>query len=197
MTILNSGGNAGGDANGNGDSAGDRPIFNPAGTANGGTDIGYVCNAFPGGATKVVGIDPNTDNIACGSENDANVVGYVALDPTKKYVAAGLGARSNVGRDTYRSPGINTWNMSVAKTTNLTERFRVMFRVDALNVFNHRSFALAQPSVFQAGTSGDGSPSVNNALSTGYTNILSNDFLNQYKFSGGSRNLQMVLKLMF
>jgi hypothetical protein len=189
VTILN----GGVDANGNGDTAGDRPIFNPSGTVNGGSDINYVCRGA-GGATSVVGLTPAGD-INCSS--DANVVGYVAADPRQKYVIAGLGARSDVGRNTFRSPGINVWNMSVGKTTTLTERFKLMFRVDALDVFNHRNFALAQPSVFEAGTSGDGSPSVNNGLSTTYTNILATGFLDKSQFSGGSRNLQLMLKLMF
>lgn len=184
VTILN----GGVDANGNGDTAGDRPIFNPSGTVNAGTTVNYVCRV--GTATAI-----RTTAAGCGS--DANVVGYVAADPTKRYVIAQLGARSTVGRDSFRSPGINLWNMSVGKTTTLTERFRLMFRVDALNVFNHRSFALAQPSVFESGTSGDGSPSVNNALSATYTNILATGFLDKSQFSGGSRNLQMMLKLMF
>jgi hypothetical protein len=194
VTILN-----GSDSNGNGDSAGDRPIFNPGGTVNGGSQINYVCNAGAGGATSIVGIDAATGNIACGSENDANVVGYVAATPSFKYVTAGLGARSNVGRDTFRSPGINTWNMSAGKTTSLTERFKLQFRVEAFDIFNHRSFALAQPSVFQAGVSPDGAPTVNNALTATYTNIQAtgSGFLNKFQFSGGARQLQFVLKLMY
>ena len=45
VTILN-----GADANGDEDSAGDRPIFNPAGTSLGGSEINYVCNDGRGGA---------------------------------------------------------------------------------------------------------------------------------------------------
>jgi len=194
VTILN-----GSDANGDGDSAGDRPIFNAAGTSLGGTSADPVCNDLPGGATRVIFPKDALHPVAstpCAS--DAHVIGYFPDDPTQKYVVAGLGARSNVGRDTYRSPGINTWSMSVGKITSINERFKVQFRVDAYDVFNHRSFALAQPSVFQSGTSGDGSPSVNNALSETYTNILATGFLNaQSTFSGGSRNMQLVLKLMF
>ena len=90
VTILN-----GADANGDGDSAGDRPIFNPAGTLNGGSQINYVCNDGGAGKTRIVpasAVNPVTGDIPCGSGNDANVVGYVAADPTQKYVVAGLGA---------------------------------------------------------------------------------------------------------
>ena len=196
VTILNDG-----DANGNLDSAGDRPIFNPAGTALGGSQINYVCNDGAGGATHIVlaSAVPASGIIPCGAGDDSNIVGYVAADPTMKFVTAGLGAKSNVGRDTWRSPGINTWNMSIGKLTDLTERFKMQFRVEAFDIFNHRSFALAQPSVFQAGVSPDGAPTVNNALTTTYSNIQAtgSGFLNKYQFSGGARQLQFVLKLIY
>ena len=151
------------------------------------SDIGFVC-AGAGGATTTSGVDPN-----CGADDTA-VVGYYALDPTAKYVAAGLGAVSTLGRNTFRSPGVNVWDMGVAKYIHFTERYSLQLGVQALNIFNHRNFSLAQPSVFE--------PLVNNALSTSYNNIgsfISGNglFLNPQQFSGGSRNMQMVVKFIF
>ena len=48
------------DSNANGDSAGDRTIINPGGASGLGTSVNAVCNAGPGGATSIVGIDPGT-----------------------------------------------------------------------------------------------------------------------------------------
>ena len=188
ITIIN-----GGDANGNFDNAGDRPVFNPAGVGNTASDIGLVC-AGPGGATSTTATDP-----ACSFSNvtldDTTVVGYYALDPTAKYVVAGLGAVSSLGRNTFRSPGVNVWNMGIAKYIHLTERYSLQLGVQALDIFNHRNFSLAQPSVFE--------PLVNNALSTSYNNINAffasgnTQFLNSHQFSGGARNMQLVVKFIF
>jgi hypothetical protein len=183
ITIIN-----GGDANGNFDFAGDRPVFNPAGVGNTASDIGFVC-AGAGGATTTSGVNPN-----CGADDTA-VVGYYALDPNAKYVVAGLGAASTLGRNTFRSPGVNVWDMGVAKYIHFTERYSLQLGVQALNIFNHRNFSLAQPSVFE--------PLVNNALSTSYNNINAffasgnTQFLNSHQFSGGARNMQFVLKFLF
>jgi hypothetical protein len=180
------------DANGNLDSAGDRPIFNPAGTVNAGTGADFVCNDGAGGATRIVAAsDVNANGFAnCGAGDDANVVGYVTQDPTARYVQAQLGAKSTVKANTWRSPGINTWNMGFAKTTKINERLSLQAGFSAYDIFNHRSYSLAQPSVFE--------PLVNNADSTTYTDITSGSlFLNPRQFSGGSRQIQLNVKLIF
>jgi Carboxypeptidase regulatory-like domain/TonB dependent receptor len=195
VTILN-----GADANGDFDAAGDRPVLNPGATEafNSTSNVDFVCNDGVGGATRIVPAsaqNPNTGVIPCGTNNDANIVGYVAEDSGAKYVLAGLGARGTVRRDSFRSPGVNTWDMTIGKTTNLTERFKLQFRADFYDIFNHRSLTLTQPSVFE--------PSVNNALSSTYTTMTASapfggsQFLDPTQFSGGSRNIQFSLKLMF
>jgi hypothetical protein len=185
------------DANGNEDSAGDRPILNPAGTVNAPSFVDFVCNDGAGGATRIVSAsaqDPNTGLVAgCGAGNDANIVGYVAQDPTAKYVQADLGAKSTVKNNTWRSPGSNVWNMAFNKKTKITERLSLQLGFSAYDIFNHRSYALAPPSVFETGVT-----SVNNADSTTYSDITSGAlFLNPTQFSGGSRQMQLQVKLIF
>jgi hypothetical protein len=117
------------DANGNGDAAGDRAIFNPGFAArNTATGVNAVCRAAGTGATSIVGPD------VCGA---GDTVGYVAVDPAAQYVQALPGARTNVGRNTLDSPGLNNWNMSFFKKTRMTERVSVELRADMQNVFNH------------------------------------------------------------
>ncbi len=36
---------------------------------------------------------------------------------------------------------MNTWDISLIKYTNLTEKVKFQFRAEALNAFNHPSFA--------------------------------------------------------
>ena len=178
------------DSNGNGDSAGDRAILNPRGVGNTGTAIGsYVC-VGPGGATSVVGV-----NVGCAG-GSANVAGYVAANPNARYVQAELGSSTNLGRNSFGSPGLNLWNMGMIKDTKITEQVSVQFRAEAFNVFNHRNFSLAQPSVFQSGAI---IGTVNNALSSTYSNITaaSDLFLNPKQFSGGYRTMTLGLKLIW
>ena len=175
------------DSNVNGDTAGDRTIINPAGVGLTGTAVNFVCNAGPGGATSVV-----SDPLTCGSGNDANVIGYVAIDPTARFVQAGVGARANAGRNTVNTPGLNIWNMGLFKTTKLTERFSLQFRAETYNTFNHRNFSIGLPS-----NNGALDQNTNtNPLNAGYIFVPSSGtFLNNKLFNGGSRNMQLGLRL--
>ncbi|HWZ99607.1 MAG TPA: TonB-dependent receptor [Candidatus Dormibacteraeota bacterium] len=180
---------SGSDANANGDSAGDRTILNPNGVGRTGTGVNFVCNAGPGGATSVIS-DPTT----CGSGNDANIVGYVAIDPTARYVQAEVGTIANVGRNTITTPGINIWNMGFFKTTKVTERFSLQFRASTYNTFNHRNFSIGLP------TNNGAIDQANNAnpLNAGYIFVnAGSSFLNKFDFDGGSRNIELGLKLIF
>jgi hypothetical protein len=116
------------DANGNGDAAGDRAIFNPNFTAGStATGVNAVCRSGSG-ATSVVAPD------VCGA---SSLVGYVAITPAAQFVQALPGARTNVGRNTLDSPGLNNWNMAFFKKTRLTERSSLEFRAEMQNAFNH------------------------------------------------------------
>jgi Carboxypeptidase regulatory-like domain len=172
------------DSNADGDSAGDRAILNPFGAGNKGTGVNFVC-AGAGGATSIA---PAGADCVGGS---ANVSGYVAQNPRARYVQAGMGARSTLGRNSFETPGTNIWNMSMLKNTKLTERCGVQLRVDAMNVFNHRNFSLAQPSVFQSGVI---LGTVNNALSSTYANVTADQFLDAKQFTGGARQMQLGIK---
>jgi hypothetical protein len=46
-----------------------------------------------------------------------------------------------------RSDIMNTWDISLAKYTNITEKVKAQFRAEALNAFNHTSFAPPNTSV--------------------------------------------------
>jgi Carboxypeptidase regulatory-like domain/TonB dependent receptor len=170
------------DSNGNGDSAGDRTILNPSGTGLTGTAVNPVCNAGPGGATYV------------GACDAAHTVGYVAVDSTARFVQAGAGARANVGRDTIGTPGLNIWNMAILKKTQITERVSLQFRAETYNTFNHRNFSIGLPS-----NSGALDSTTNpNPLSAGYPFVTATGlFLNSHQFNGGSRTMQLGVKVAF
>ncbi|HVO56908.1 MAG TPA: TonB-dependent receptor [Dongiaceae bacterium] len=175
------------DSNGNGDSAGDRTILNPAGVGLTGTAVNFVCNAGAGGLTSIV-----SDPAKCGSGNDANIVGYVAIDPTARFVQAGVGAKANVARNTVNTPGLNIWNVGLFKNTKITERFSLQFRAETYDTFNHRNFSIGLPSNNGALDSNTNT----NPLNAGYIFVTAaGTFLNNKLFNGGSRTMQLGLRL--
>ena len=187
------------DSNDNGDGAGDRTIWNPSGAGLTGTVVNAVCNSGPGGATSVVGPDPVTGAFDCNAAHtgpsDANLVGYVAADPTARYVQAQVGALPNVGRNTIHTPGLNVWNMSIFKNTKLTERFALQFRADTYNTFNHRNFSIGLPT-----NNGSIDATTNpNPFAASYVNVDAGagNFLNPHQFNGGSRTMQLGLRLIW
>jgi len=178
---------SGSDANANGDTAGDRGILNPGGLERVGSNVSLVC-AGAGGATSI-------SSIAAGcAGGSTSVAGYVADNPNARYIVAEVGALPTLGRNSFESPGVNVWNMGLFKNTKLTEGTTLQLRVDTFNTFNHRNFSLAQPTVFQTGVL---IGTVNNALSTTYSNIASDLFLNDNQFTGGARQMQLGVKLLF
>jgi hypothetical protein len=177
------------DSNGNGDAAGDRTILNPTGIDRTGSVVNFVCNAGPGRATSIV-----TDPATCGAGDNANIVGYVAANPNARYVQAGTGARANVGRDTISTPGLNIWNMSIIKNIKFTERWSAQFRAATFNTFNHPNPSIGLPT--NNGTIDQNQNA--NPLSTAYPFVTAgNLFLNNSIFNGGSRRMELGLKIIF
>jgi hypothetical protein len=174
------------DSNDNGDSAGDRTIFNPAGVGLTGSVVNPVCNDGAGGATRIV-----TDTSATCA--DANTVGYVAVNPTARFIQAGVGTFPNVGRNTVSTPGLNVWNMSIFKTNKLTERASLQFRFQTYNTFNHRNPSIGLPT-----NNGNIDQNSNaNPLNAGYIFVTSSTFLNKFSFDGGSRTMELGLRLIW
>jgi hypothetical protein len=104
------------DANLNGDAAGDRTIINPSGDPNKGSAVTELTNSA--GAT----------------------VGYLATNPSARYIEAGAGAYANGGRNTLPLIGINNFDMSIIKNFNISETKRFELRGEFFNAVNHPQF---------------------------------------------------------
>jgi hypothetical protein len=93
--------------------------------------IGYVnLSAFTLGGNCV-----NSQNVVLGPA----VSGSCSTYPTA--VGAAIG---NVTRNLFRGPFQQNWDMSMIKTTKITERASIDFRAEAFNIFNHPSFQSPQ-----------------------------------------------------
>jgi hypothetical protein len=174
------------DSNDNGDTAGDRTIFNSAGVGLTGSIVNPVCNDGAGGATRIV----SGAGTPCAA---GNTVGYVAANPTARFIQAGVGTMPTTGRNTLSISGFNLWNMSVFKTNKLTERASLHFRFQTYNTFNHRNPSIGLPT-----NNGNIDSTTNaNPLNAGYIFVTSPTFLNKFSFDGGSRTMELGLRLIW
>jgi hypothetical protein len=62
------------------------------------------------------------------------------------------GTYGNMGRNSIRGPGVNKWDMALFKNFQIAERWRLQFRSEFFNVFNHPSFGLPASSLNTSGT---------------------------------------------
>ena len=189
------------DSNGNVDAAGDRIVLNPAGTGNvlgepfqG--DVFPVC-AGAGGTTYV-----GKTSFLTAPFNGCNVnasapfgydpaIGYTPVNSNDKYLIAANAVQGNVGRNSYRTPGFSTFNLSLFKNTYFGETKYLQLRADVFNLLNHPSYALTNGNVFNAG-------GIATALgNAGYAQPSSAAFLNAQNFGGGIRQMTLGIKLIF
>lgn len=126
------------------------------------------------------------------SSNDRpNVVGNANNGPkrwdawfnTAAFAPAPAGTFGNAGRNTIIGPRTNVADFSVLKSTRIGERFRLQFRSEFFNIFNHPNFALPNVTV---NSSGFGTIASTPDVAVG--NPLGD---------GGPRLVQFALKLVF
>jgi hypothetical protein len=155
------------DSNLNGDPAGDRTVVNPDGDPMRGSDVTALNNTA--GA----------------------IVGYLANDPSARYIRAQLGVFPNAGRNTIRLPGVNNFDLTGGKLINLTERVRLEFRAEFYNAFNHAQYSAGVPNAANLRTrTGTAETSM---LVPGQAVFLRPDLA----FQSNARTGQLVLRLEF
>ena len=104
------------------------------------------------------------------------------------------GTFGTMGRNTFRDSGFRDWDFSVAKNWKLTERFKAQFRAEFFNVLNHPNFA--NPFGGQNGFGLNDPSFLGPPFGCGCATpdvAASNPILG----SGGSRSIQLGLKLLF
>jgi hypothetical protein len=57
----------------------------------------------------------------------------------------------NCGRGVFGGPGLNNWDVGLLKDFHVSERFRVEFRSEFFNAFNHAQFDLPSTGVIGTG----------------------------------------------
>jgi len=155
------------DSNRNGDNAGDRTIVNPGGDMKLGSGVTALTNSR------------------------GQTVGYLANNPSAGYIVAGAGVYPTAGRNTIRLPGVNNFDLGLAKRINLAETKLVEFRAEFYNSLNHAQYTAGYPSVAnlrsRTGAAETGMLTPNNAI------FLRPDLA----FQSNSRGGQLVLRFQF
>jgi hypothetical protein len=97
----------------------------------------------------------------------------------------------NAGRNNVRGPGLFNTDIGLFRTVGVTEQFKVQFRAEALNVFNHPNFAL--------GLQWDGNNNVSDLSQFGIINytVGSNMASGNSGKGTGERQLRFGLRLFF
>ncbi len=104
--------------------------------------------------------------------------------------APAYGTVGNVGRDTLTGPGFSDWDISLLKSTTISERLRVQFRAEAFNLLNHTNLQTPNEAVFSAG------PTQGTAASQAAA-VVQSPTAGVVTAAATSRQLQFGLKLLF
>ena len=104
------------DSNRNLDAAADRAVINPDGRDRTGSDVTALTNS------------------------EGEVVGYLADDPSARYIKAGAGVHPNGGRNTLPLRGINNFDASVSKRLPIGEFRAIEIRAAFYNALNHPQY---------------------------------------------------------
>jgi hypothetical protein len=165
-----------------GDSTGPRALINPTG-------------GVPGTGSDVTPVTNGTTCPASGGTTPAtcpqNIVGYEAINPNAQYIRGGIGALTDIHKNTIPMNPINNWDVTLLKRIPAGERLNVEMQLQAYNVFNHQQFI-------------PGSLRSVNAVSQSGTTVLNmltpgNAIFDQPKavFSSNPRTMQATVKVVF
>jgi hypothetical protein len=89
-----------------------------------------------------------------------------------------------LGRNTFRAPGLQTWNVSFFRNISLTESKKLQFRAEFFNLFNH-------PNLFVAGGTND----IANGNTT--VQVTRGGLFDNINNAEQHRNIQLALKFIF
>lgn len=146
-------------------------------------------DAASDGTSVSPGVDfvPNQPLYVQGSYNGKPIPGGKQLNPAA-FTAAPVGTNGDVPQNYFRGFGEDQWNAAIRRDFPIYEDLHLQFRAEAFNVFNHPNFGTIDSTLSDV-TFGQATNSLAASLSPGATS-------SQYQ-SGGPRNLQLSLKVLF
>ena len=104
----------------------------------------------------------------------------------------------NEGRNSLLGPNYRNLDFAISKMTEINERFKLQFRTDFYNTFNHPAFASPLLPAFFADAAPNGFNA--NGTSAGFYPLTATSDVglgNPVLGGGGARSIQFALKLLF
>ena len=130
-----------------------------------------------------------------GNPNFANLTGFSSLYFPGCFVSGSAvitppapGTFGDMGRNTFRGPGLREWDFSLSKIWQFNERVKMQLRGEVFNILNHPSF-----DVFSMNTDLSVPSAVGTAIFTPDLGAASNPVLG----TGGSRHIQIGAKIIW
>ncbi len=111
------------------------------------------------------------------------------FNPTA-FLAPAPGAVGDLGRDTLTGPGLADWDLSLLKSTAISERTRLQLRAEVFNLLNHTNLLTPNPVVFTSGPT-QGTPTTRAATA------VESPTAGVVTAAATSRQIQLGLKLLF
>jgi hypothetical protein len=106
------------------------------------------------------------------------------------FTAPTYGTVGNLSRDTLTGPGYADWDLSLLKSTSLTEQTRLQFRAEFFNILNHTNLQTPNEVVFTSGpTQGTAANQTAPAALSPTAGIIT--------AASTSRQIQLAIKLVF
>jgi hypothetical protein len=106
------------------------------------------------------------------------------------FTAPVYGIIGNLGRDTLIGPGYADWDLSLLKSTSLTERTRLQFRAEFFNVLNHTNLQTPNEVVYTNGpTQGNAASQTTAAVQSPTAGVIT--------AASTSRQIQLAVKVIF
>ena len=90
---------------------------------------------------SALGTEPASGRVLTGGSGVFTGYNLAAFNPEDGSIPIPWGIPSNVLRNQFYGPGINNWNVILAKNTKVTERFDFQLRFEFYNLFNRVQFA--------------------------------------------------------
>jgi hypothetical protein len=85
-----------------------------------------------------------------GHPTSANLIPYITN--VNAFTENAIGTFGDSGRNILQAPGSNNWDLGLSKNFQMTERYRLQFRVEAFNLFNRTQFGVPDTTVSDQST---------------------------------------------
>ena len=106
------------------------------------------------------------------------------------FSAPAYGTIGNVARDSLTGPGYADWDLSLLKSTQITERTRMQFRAEFFNILNHTNLQLPNEVVYATGPTQGTAANQTTAATLGSPGVIS-------ATANTSRQIQLAAKIIF